>query len=425
MAETTNSNDNAYWDQSILDRNLKFYVLNGILYTIVTCLYKPFSVKYIYRLNGTDSHVSLFNALPGLIAVFATIPGILLMNKAKNRKKVMSFFFLFSRIFILSFAFMPFIPKEYRPIVFVLLASFMNFPESVSTTALQSYCGDIFPEGEVPNAIASRNKFSTLANFVIMFILGVLLGIIGESEDAIMHTYQIFFVLSFIVGLIEIKTFNELEEVKHHDKEDIRILETLKEIVSNKKYTVFIICSLLFHFGWQMGWPLFNIYQIKYLGANETWLSIINITSGLVMFLSYNYWKNLIYKKGNSFVTAFATFGMALTPIIFALSPNLYTITVAGLITGFFTSGTVTVLLNLLLEVSPEKNRVVYIAIHVTLTNITLCISPLVGDQILKFSNIYIALYVTALFRFIGSMSFTIRNLLINRNSNEKCNLNL
>lgn len=159
-----------------------------------------------------------------------------------------------------------------------------------------------------------------------------------------------------------------------------------------------------------MGWPLFSIYQIEYLGADEWWLTLLTVSSSIIMFFSFGYWKNLIHKKGNSYVMSTTTLGMAATPILFALSPNLYIITITGLITGFFTAGTITVLLTALLEVTPDKNRLLYIGVHVTLTNITLFLAPLLGDFILNHTNIYLALCATAFFRLIGSIAFFIRN---------------
>jgi MFS family permease len=95
---------------------------------------------------------------------------------------------------------------------------------------------------------------------------------------------------------------------------------------------------------------------------------------------------------------------------MYAFSPNLYILTVAGIIMGFFTSGTTTTILSSLLEAAPEKNRLMYVAVHATFTNITLAIAPLLGDYMLRHSNIYIALYIVAVARFIGSTAFFVRD---------------
>ena len=243
--------------------------------------------------------------------------------------------------------------------------------------------------------------------------------------------YQTFFIISFILGVLEIYTFTKLKEKTNDESIEYKeiayeagstlgnnsfseslseTMNILKGAFKNKNYMSFMVCSLIYHFGWQMGWPLFATYQINYLGATEGWIAILSVISSIVMFFGYKFWNKIIDKKGNPPIMAITTLGMSLTPLLFAISPNLYVLSIATIITGAFTSGTVTVLLNSLLEVSPEKNRILFIGLHVTLTSITLSISPIVGNVIHNHFNIYAALCVSALFRFLGSMAFFIRN---------------
>jgi hypothetical protein len=318
--------------------NLFYYTLNGVLLTIVLELYKTFATKFIFRLGGNESHVALYNALPGFVAVLATIPGLFLISKIKNKKASISKAFYFSRMFLLLFAIVPFLPAQIRPLTFVILISLMNFPESVSVTSLQSYVGDIFTEDTIPLAITTRSKYSTIAQIIFSFIIGQTLGLISifSSEKSVIIVYQLFFVLAFIIGLVEINTFKKLKEINETIQEKINIKEVFNEIKNTKPFINFLICSVIFHFGWQMGWPMFSIYQIKYLGANEAWLTLINIASAIVMIFSYGYWRKVIHKKGNAFAMAFATLGMALTPLLYVWSKNLIVMTLVSTITGFF-----------------------------------------------------------------------------------------
>ena len=405
--------------KDINKQNMYYYIINGILFTLVVNLYKPFAQKFLYRLGGVETHVSLYNSLPGLIALFGIIPGILYMCKAVSKKKTLSGIFMFSRFFILLYTFVPFLPMELQPIAFVIITALMNFPEAVSSTALQSFTADVFGERERARAITSKNKYTTFANFASLIMLSQILKVFGTTNEKAIIIYQAFFVLSFIIGIIEIFIFNRLEETTQNPQACIDLKQSLKAVFSNKKYLGFLACSLTFHFGWQMGWPLFGIYQIEYLHADETWLTILSVTSSIVMFFSFGYWSKTIEKKGNRFVAAFATAGMAATPVLYVLSHNLVVLTLSGLIMGFFTAGTTTVLVTYLLEVSPEKDRIMYVAVHATLTNITLFIGPLIGNAILKSSNIYIALLVTALARFIGSVTFMRKKKVINSNTIE------
>lgn len=404
--------------KSINESNFYYYIVNGILFTIMVSLSRTYAVKFLYRIGGTNFHFSLFNALPGFIGIFATLPCMLWLIKSNNKKRLMGNFFWGSRLFCIIFALVPFVPASIQPMLFVASYSLMNFPETASATALQSFSGDIFKPKDRSNAISLRNKYSTLAQVIICLFIGLILKS-PNSNSTTIHIYQIFFALSFLVSIFELKSFYKLKEIDYSSKTpklevkkdlDINIFRIFKNAFKNKKFMFFMVCSLLFHFGWQMGWPLFNIYQMKNLKADEWWLTIFNLTSSLAMVFSYNYWNKLIKTKGNAFAMAFATFGMAVTPLLYIISFNAYIMTVTGLISGFFTAGTSTVILSSLLEVSPEDEREIFVGIHATLTNITLAISPLLGNLVLVRYNIFIALAVAAFFRFIGSFALFYRS---------------
>jgi hypothetical protein len=407
---TKKSSANKNKINSLNYHNMKYYIWNGILFSIVTSLYKPYANKFLLRLNGTSFHIELISALPGLVTVLTIIPGIIIINRAKNKKNIIAGSFLLSRLFILTLALVPFLPPFFRPMTFVILMSLMNFPDAVSTTALQSFTGDIFEGDDCAIAITDKNKYSALTNFIILILLGWLMKTYGKTNAENISIYQLFFLAAFFISIFEIVSFYRLKQIKCITPVKINIKACIKEARQNKKFMYFMLCSMTFHFGWQMGWPLFNIYQMQFLGADEMWLTILGVTSGIVMFVSFNFWKKMIINKGNSHAIAIATTGMAVTPILFAASPNLYVLTVIGLITGFFTAGTITVIVSSLLEVAPKENRDMYFAIHATLTSVTLFISPFIGGFVFDHTTIYISLFVTAIFRFLGAFAFIIRN---------------
>jgi MFS family permease len=181
-----------------------------------------------------------------------------------------------------------------------------------------------------------------------------------------------------------------------------------------------MISSLVFYFGWQMGWPLFNIYTINNLKADEFWLSIIAVSSSIASIAAYKLWAKFARKKGNTYALFIATIGMSLTPLMYAVSKNLLTLVLFNIIIGVSTAGTVQILFNLLLEVTPNKDRTVYIAIYNTLINLSAAISPLIGVAIKDKSNIFIALITVSFLRFLGSIAFMISSRLIGKGQLEK-----
>ncbi len=390
--------------------NLKIFILYGVIFGAMQNTYQPFAVKFLERIGGTDLDISLLNAIPGLIMMFAVIPGALMVRKHIHIKASTAKMILWSRSFVLLYAFIPFLPLTLQPMSFILITSLLNFPNAIYTSNFQAFTADLFSEQERPHAIAEKSKYAILAVMLVTLLCGQILSGVPKTEGQRLLIYQFFFVFAFLLGIVEWFIFKKFEIADVEAQTPTPIKEAWKTIFANKRFMSFTWCSLAFHFGWQMAWPLFSIYMIKNLGAEEMWISINSIASAAAMYFTYPYWSRLILKKGNDYVIAYSTMGMAMTPILFALSPNLYILTAIGVVTGFFTSGTMTVLLNGLLEVTTGRERVLAIAFYSTLTSLSLAVSPLVGNYFLQKYSIFVALFIAAGFRAFGSLTFFIRN---------------
>lgn len=394
-------------------KNLNLFILSGIFNTIMLNLYNPFIVKFLQRLGGDEFHISLLNSLPGMIGVICSLPGALYIIKKSHAstKTHMINFLWASRLLLVGFAFLVLVPKELAPWFFVVLFAIKSFPESISQTAFQGFTGDLFDDRFRSTAISLRNKLSTPLAIVITLVTGYVLRVLPRSDSERMTYYQIFFVASMIFGIFEILSFMAIKEPKNEVKRETPPFKTiLMEMKNQKKFISFTASSLLFYFGWQMGWPLFNIYQVVNLGADELWLSIITVVASVGQYLGYGYWNRMIQKRGNAIVASITTLGMAFNPVLLAISPNLYWASALNFISGFFTAGNVTVLLNALLESTPQENRVIYVGTYNTLINISLMISPLVAHSVMRLTGIVWALMIVALIRMAGSVVFYINH---------------
>ena len=391
--------------------NLRYFILSGVFYTVMLNLYNPFIVKFLQRLGGNEFHIALLNSLPGFAGVLSSLPGAIYMirRNQKNMKTHMIDFTALSNILILGFAIMPFFNPKIAPWLLVIIFAIKSFPESISQTAFQGFTGDLFDDNFRSTAITQRNKLGMPIAIIISLISGYVLLVFPKSDSERMIYYQIFFVIAVVFGIFEILSFKAIKEpVNQVSETNINLKVIFKEIWGQKKFISFTVSSLLFYFGWQMGWPLFNIYEVVNLGADEFWLSIIFVVSSIASYFGYGYWNKMIQRRGNAIVASITTLGMATNPILIAISPNLYWVSAISILTGFFTSGNVTVLLNALLESTPQENRVIYVGTYNTLINISLMISPIVAHAVLKKTGIFWALIIVGIVRLAGSVVFYI-----------------
>lgn len=399
--------------KSKIFNNKQINIWNGIFLASSMNLVNPYFSKFAIRLGASDYEVAMISSLPALIAVFTLLPGALWLNSTSNKHKLTGIITFAQKIFYLLFALLPLLPINNKSFYFVVLVGLMNLPGALAIMGYQSTIGDIFLPIERNSAMSLRNRYSDLSKLIIVFLSGQFLQQFAQNNETSIKAYQLIFLIAFIIALGEVFTFMQFKNIPKNNvnihKSNI-LKELIKDLSNQKHFLSFVLCSLIFHFGWQMGWPLFSIYQINYLHADEGWLGIINVVASLASILTVTRWSILADSKSNTFALSLATLGMSITPILYTIARSLKIFTILNILPGACTAGTLLILFNLLLEVTPEKNRTIYIALYTTLINISATISPLIGIWIKNNTNIYFTLCIVGILRLIGSISFFIRN---------------
>ncbi|HBG16216.1 MAG TPA: hypothetical protein DDW93_05500 [Firmicutes bacterium] len=225
------------------------------------------------------------------------------------------------------------------------------------------------------------------------------------------------------MALLELRIFNLIEEPDDLPEETETPLTdtsssfsiTIKDIFSETRFLQYTLVSLFFYFAWQTPWPLFSWYQVKVLGANNVWVSILSLMNTGGSLVGYQFWVNFIEKHGNLKTLFFSTISIFIVPAVYAFSHDLYTIAAFNLLTGGIFSGVNLALFNTLLEVTPEMNKTSYIAYYNTAITCATVISPVVGVSLLKIMNFQWAFIVCAILRILGGFGFLALSLVEER----------
>lgn len=393
--------------------NARINIRHGILQSLAASIFQPFTGIFAINLGASNTQIALLSSLPALMSLVSMIPGALFLRRFSQKKRITAGLFLGNRVFMLFVALVPLFSRDARAAWLVVLIGLMNLPGAVANIAWQSLMGDMFLPSERGDVFARRNQWSTLVGFAPTILAGWLLDIIRFPIG-----YQIMFAGAFILALAEVAVFMRLHEdglPAVPDESPMaalparrRIAAELDTILSSHLYLRYNLCSFLFHFGWQMGWPLFTIYQVKYLGANNTWTAWFSVTSGIASFATYRWWGRYADRVGNMRGLVFATLGMAINPVFYAVSNKLWMIALFNLSMGFFVAGTVLLLFNSLLEVAPRAHRTRFIAYNNTLIQLSASTAPFIGNLFNDWLGIKGALLVTAGMRMVGTIAFAL-----------------
>lgn len=365
-------------------------------------------MKFLERIGGNEFHISLINSTKGIIMIFTALPAAFIINKIIDKQKATANMVLAMALIVFSLFFIPLLPANYQVISFIIILTLLMVPISFFNISYQNITGEIFPDRRA-RVLAKRSIYTIIFTTIVTITSGIIFRYLAQDNAQFILIYRIFYALAFVFGLLAFFSLKRLNYTPAKPKELMAFKGSFKKVFKNKRYAKFVLSSTIFHFGWQMGWPLFAIYTIKTLGADEFWLAIISVGSAIVMLFAHRMWPRLIEKYGNEKIAYICTFGMALTPIFYAISKSLPVLVIFSTSSGLFTAGTITVLFSDMLAVIPEKNRVIYVGYYNVLTNVTLAISPLIGHYFYELKGIVFALIMTSIFRFIGGVSFMIR----------------
>jgi MFS family permease len=378
--------------------NEKISIYHGMVSIIAINLAGNFyPIFAISILGATNYQVGLISSLPPLIALLMTIPAAILLNRLKTQKKTVAMSVLWARLLFLLLIGVVYISTSYQAWVFLFIIAFMNVPSTIANIGWQTLISSMIKDERRGSFFSDRNRLLTIAGMISTLIIGIIMK--NQTNNA--SAYQWLFFTALLFGILEVFFL-----MKH--KETVQDVLTTKKssmdwsIFKDHGYKWFLIAALCFNFTWQMSWGIFNIYHVRIAEATILWISIFSVACQLVQIFTFPLWKKWAEAKSNTLMLVWAALGMALVPFLTVLSTNLFYLTCVQALSGFFISGVVLLLFNLLLEQSPEETRTYCITTYNVLLSFVAFIAPQIGIFLLETLGIQTAMEMNSIMR-IGS----------------------
>lgn len=352
-------------------------------------------------LGATNYQVGLISSLPPLVTLFMTLPAAILLNRAIEQKKLVAFSVVAARFVFLLIAFVSYVPGSFGSWLLLGLIAAMSIPNTMANMGWQSFIGNLIEEHRRAQFFSDRNRLLTIVGLIVTLTIGIVMKDLTTNKLA----YQILFMFTFVVGLVELYFILKHDEPKREvQQEKKRAMDW--SIFKHKQYVLFLVVALVFNFGWQMAWGLFNIYNVRYAEATIFWISMFNVANMLAQIFSFGLWKKWSQQYGDMRVFVWVAFGMSTAPLLTVLSTNLFYLTAMSMLSGIFVSGTVLILFNLLLENSPQEVRTYCITTYNVLLAIISFTAPQIGIWLLETYAMDLAMYLSTAVRFLAAVCF-------------------
>jgi MFS family permease len=396
--------------QSDEDHNTRYLYLE-ILFVCVTTTVISFHGVFAVRLGASDQLVGLLSSLPPLIVAITTIPaGIWLERQARLRPVLLVSVFLY-RLGFLLIALMPFIVQQGQAVALVFIVMLMTVPMTVLGVTFNTIFAEIVPERRRAEVVSWR--------FIILGAGVTLVGFAsGRALDAVAFpiNFQAFYFIAFVTATFGtvLLFWLRIPETRQRpttagEPRRLGLASTRALLADSPGFARIIVNTLIYGIGVWMVTPLYSIFFVRALGADNTWMGlltgIINFTTMLGYFLAQRW----VRRWGDRPVLAWGMTLAGVYPILVGLSPGLTPILVFGAFSGIAMSCLNLSHFNTLLKVIPADRRPSGFALYTLMMNLGAFISPLISVALADRIGIRPAIVLAGVFWVAGGLLFVIR----------------
>jgi MFS family permease len=368
-------------------RNRRIFALEGLAASLVANLATAFASMFALRMGATDFQIGLISSLPPFFGLIVLLPGALATDRMKNKRSMVELSILILAISYLTVGLSPFL-GSLRVWAVVIAFSLSNAPSSLYNTSWQAYFSDVVAPELRNSFYALRTKATFLTGAVVILVTGLLLAYLPRNDAGRIQLYQFFYLVAFAASFLQIRLIRRISggdtagpgpEVRH------RLPVAMRALLQSRPFLYFAGLSLLLYVGWQMSWPLFFIAQVRYLGADEAWISLLSVSTSLLNLLVTGFWSRFIEKHGVRATLVIGILGLAVNPMIYAVATFLPSaaalpmVFVFNMLVGITFPAFQLSIFQDLLSVIGEDDKTLRIAIYSSMTLVSNILAPLFG----------------------------------------------
>ncbi|MEW5869369.1 MAG: MFS transporter [Chloroflexota bacterium] len=373
----------------------------------------PFLPVFLTRLGATNLQVGLLSSMPGVTGLFlALIVGRFL----QSRRNIVPWYSAGRLLVISSYAatglaaFL--VPQDKLVVTILAIWAFATLPQTAVAVAFSVVMNAV--AGPVRRYDLMSRRWSILG--VVTAVTVMLVGQVLERLS-FPFNYQVVFIALSLGGLISFyfSSHIDLPDLLHHEAPVRKSLrqqgrEYFGLIFSHGEFVRISIKRLVFMTGTMLATPLFPLYYVREVHANDAWIGFISTSQTAVLLIGYFLWTRQSRLRGSRFVLLWTTFGLTLYPALVALTQRVELIALLAGLAGIFQAGIDLVFFDELMKTVPEEYSATFVSLAQSMQYASAVVAPTLGTLFSNYIGISGALLVSAGLRLVGALLFALWN---------------
>lgn len=388
---------------------MKLNTVEGAFAVAADNLAVPYLGLFALALGATPSQIGMLTAFPNFLGNILQIPFGLWSERMHDKRILPIVGGYLSRSTWIILVFLPFLfPEQYRVPLVIVLATFRVLTANLGVPAWTALQADLVPKSIRGQYYANRNVVVNISGLLATFAATFLLRLNSPVN------YWSIYALATVAGVISTFIFSRIpfnqsaSRAKSISTEPLKkkIQTFLKGVKSNRDFMNYLRSSLIWNFGVTLSSSLFPVYFVEVQGGKAGSWAIFTAVNLMAMILIQRYWGRLADYFGQKAVMSVSGVGAVIIPLLWWISPSIWFPVVTHLVNGIAWGGYNLAAFNLILEITPDDSRSLYVGTFNTLMGVATALGPLVGGFAAEFFGLKPIFLASAAIRALGLFIF-------------------
>ncbi|MSP12297.1 MAG: MFS transporter [Chloroflexi bacterium] len=405
--------DFPYWAtlrRLAVDRNEWNFLGESTWTGVMAGLASSFLPVLALRWGASPIELALLSGMPFVLYAFLSIPAGRFFERVSQRTTALAWSTLLTRANYLCIALIPWVLHSYQVWAMIAITTLSIIPASVKDVAIIAALGDLTKPERRSWVIGLRRAVISLTTAIATLFGGRMLILLPFPGN-----YQVILILAFIAAVVAVWHLSHLDysgwsapqiPAPSAAAPSANLFSLRYLLQQHPGFCFFSLGTFLFTGGYYMTVPLFPLYQVKTLGADESWIGLLATVQQVTMFVAYLLWARAGHRFSLGFVLGVNTSAWSLLALATALTTGLPQLLPLAVWNGVFWAGFNMGVYLGLLEVCPEARRPSFIGLYSAGSSVVGFICPLLGAQLVQMFDIHIALIGASLLCASGALIY-------------------
>lgn len=373
------------------NKDLKNSIYEGVFaHMYATLTGGVFLTGFAVHLGMDELMIGLLAAMPFLATIFQ-LPASHLIEERGKRKKFWYTGAAIARLVWIPIILAGLVPASMVPfkvsliLVLILISYSFNSVSSVSWLSLMS---DLVPAEIRGRFFGNRNMLCGAAGMAVMLMFGKALDYLqGHLDVGLSLGFGATFAVAVFFGVVSLRFLNRVSEPLGVNSLTNRSFR--RDVVlpfQEPNFRRFLGFAFLWGLSVHFAAPFFTLYFLRDLHFTYGFIAVLGAVSGLADLAGMHLWGRISDKVGNKTVIRFASGVAIFIPLawVFVWPESVILPIAINLIAGAFWAGINLCMNNLLLRISPSKNKSLYLSTYSIGAGLGAATGPIIAGWLLR-----------------------------------------